>query len=63
MISKFLKRRLQGGNYLPRYPTISKQMEWQLSGLGILPGLIYVILNVDGTDGNQDAPNTVQKLF
>lgn len=38
-------------------------MEWQLSGLGILPGLIYVILNVDGTDGNQDAPNTVQKLF
>ena len=35
-------------------------MEWQLSGLGILHGLIYVILNVDGTDGDIVAPKNVK---
>jgi hypothetical protein len=63
MIPKILRGLQEGGSYQPRYPTKSKQMEWQLSGQQSLNGLIYVILNVLGTDGFQDALNIVKKLF
>ena len=66
MTSKILKRLLQGikvGSYLPKYPTKSQQIILQLRLLEKLLGLIFVIQNVDGTDGYQDAQNIVIKLF
>ena len=64
MTSKIFKRLLQGikvGSYLPKYPTKSQQIILQLRLLEKLLGLIFVIQNVDGTDGYQDELKNVSK--
>ena len=66
MISKIfnhLQHWIMEESCLKKYPTYGKQIIWQPNILGILFGQISVILDVDGTDGIQDARNIVKKLF